>query len=281
MEVITRFAPSPTGHLHLGHAYSAWLGWQRARHDGGCFRLRLEDIDTGRCKLQFALDIIEDLHWLGLDWDGDIRVQSAHLPEYRAGLDTLEAQGLLYPCFCSRSEIARALTAPHGSEQNYPGTCRNLTAAERCDRIATGKNYALRLHSARALQAAGDSRFYDEDIGWVTVQPERLDDAILGRRDNPTSYHLCVVHDDAMQKITHITRADDLREATHIHVLLQRLLKLPTPVYAHHRLLTDDSGKRLAKRDNAATLRGMRAAGISSAAVLERLRMIDTQFGTT
>lgn len=279
MEVTTRFAPSPTGHLHLGHAFSALMGWRRARNAGGIFRLRLEDIDTGRCKPEFASGIIEDLKWLGLDWDGEIRIQSAHLPEYRTALEALDARGLLYPCFCTRSEIARALSAPHGGEHIYPGTCRNLTAAERTNQIAAGKNYAWRLHTARALEVAGDGGFYEEGTGWINARPEPLGDVVLARRDSPTSYHLCVVHDDAMQKITHVTRGQDLQQATHTHVLLQRLLNLPTPIYAHHPLLTDAAGKRLAKRDDAATLRGMREAGISSAAVLERLRSISSKTG--
>jgi glutamyl-Q tRNA(Asp) synthetase len=271
MSIVTRFAPSPTGLLHLGHAYSAWAGWNRARAAGGNFLLRLEDIDSTRCKPAYAAAILEDLAWLGLHWDGETRVQSAHLADYRAALDSLAAAGLLYPCFCTRAEIARAATAPHGAEAIYPGTCRALGLSARAQKIAAGQAYALRLDTARALRIVRNLRFYEETSGWIDAEPARLGDVVLARRDIPASYHLCVVHDDALQGITHVTRGEDLQESTHIHVLLQRLLDYPTPVYAHHRLLTDETGKRLAKRDSAATLRGMRQAGETPAAILARL----------
>jgi glutamyl-Q tRNA(Asp) synthetase len=280
MEVFTRFAPSSTGHLHLGHAYSAWLGWQRARISGGSFLLRIEDIDSSRCKPEYLNTILEDLRWLGLDWDGDIRVQSDYLPEYRAALQKLEARGVLYPCFCSRSEIARALAAPHGGEQKYPGTCRHLSDSERAARAVTGINYAIRLNVELALEAVKDFGFYEEDIGYIDGRPETLGDVVLGRRDNMASYHLCVVHDDAAQKISHVTRGRDLFDATHTHVLLQRLLGLPTPTYAHHPLITDEAGRRLAKREGAATLRDMRRSGVSAAALLGQLRVVDRQGAT-
>jgi glutamyl-Q tRNA(Asp) synthetase len=280
MEVFTRFAPSSTGHLHLGHAYSAWLGWQRARISGGSFLLRIEDIDNTRCKPEFMRSILEDLRWLGLDWDGDIMVQSDYLPEYRAALQKLEARGVLYPCFCSRSEIARALAAPHGGEQTYPGTCRHLSDDERAARAAAGINYAIRLNVELALEAVKDFGFYEEDIGYIDGRPETLGDVVLGRRDNMASYHLCVVHDDAAQKISHVTRGRDLFDATHTHVLLQRLLGLPTPTYAHHPLITDAAGRRLAKREGAATLRDMRRSGVSAAAVLGQLRVVDRESAT-
>jgi glutamyl-Q tRNA(Asp) synthetase len=280
MEVFTRFAPSSTGHLHLGHAYSAWLGWQRARISGGSFLLRIEDIDNTRCKPEFMRSILEDLRWLGLDWDGDIRVQSDYMPEYRAALQKLEARGVLYPCFCSRSEIARALAAPHGGEQTYPGTCRHLSDDERAARAAAGMNYAIRLNVELALEAVKDFGFYEEDIGYIDGRPETLGDVVLGRRDNMASYHLCVVHDDAAQKISHVTRGRDLFDATHTHVLLQRLLGLPTPTYAHHPLITDAAGRRLAKREGAATLRDMRRSGVSAAAVLGQLRVVDRESAT-
>ncbi len=278
--MFTRFAPSSTGHLHLGHAYSAWLGWQRARISGGSFLLRIEDIDRTRCKPEYMDTILEDLRWLGLDWDGDIRVQSDYLPEYRAALQKLEARGVLYPCFCSRSEIARALAAPHGGEQKYPGTCRHLSDDERAARAATGMNYAIRLNVELALEAVKDFGFYEEDIGHIDGRPETLGDVVLGRRDNMASYHLCVVHDDAAQKISHVTRGRDLFDATHTHVLLQRLLGLPTPTYAHHPVITDAAGRRLAKREGAATLRDMRRSGVSAAAVLGQLRVVDRESAT-
>ncbi len=274
MEVTTRFAPSPTGYLHLGHAYSAWAAWSRARENGGRFRLRLEDIDGERCKAAFASAILEDLQWLGLDWDGEIRVQSLHMADYRKSLQALDAQGLLYPCFCSRSEITRALSAPHNLERVYPGTCRGLSAAKRAARMAEGKNFAWRLDSGRALQEVSDFGFYEEDIGWIDGDLVGLGDVVLARRDLPASYHLCVVHDDALQNVSHVARGRDLFEATHIHVLLQRLLSLPSPIYAHHSLLTDSDGRRLSKRDHAASLRGLRQAGVSATEVLARLREI-------
>jgi glutamyl-Q tRNA(Asp) synthetase len=261
MSIVTRFAPSPTGYLHLGHAYAAWAAWNWARRAGGILRLRLEDIDGGRCRPEYAAAIPEDLAWLGLDWDGDIRTQSAHLPEYRAALDRLAGRGLLYPCFCSRAEIARAQGAPHGAEAVYPGTCRGLGDAEREDRMDV----------SRALEGGPKLRFFEDGSGWVAARPALLGDVVLARRDVPTSYHLCVVHDDAAQGITHVIRGEDLRMATHIHVLLQFLLGVATPAYRFHRLITDESGRRLAKRDQAASLRGMRAAGVSAAEIRARL----------
>ncbi len=254
----------------MGHAFSAFCGWARARAAGGRFLVRLEDIDATRCKPAFAHGILEDLAWLGLHWDGEVRVQSARLADYRAALDDLEARGLLYPCFCTRAEILRAQAAPHGAEVVYPGTCRALSVAERAARMADGAAYALRLDMARATDGVTGLRFFEEARGWVEAAPGRFGDVVLARKDTPTSYHLCVVHDDAAQGVTHVTRGEDLFEATHVQVLLQRLLGLPAPVYAHHRVLTDASGKRLAKRDKAATLRAMREAGISATDILER-----------
>jgi glutamyl-Q tRNA(Asp) synthetase len=275
MSIVTRFAPSPTGFLHCGHAYSAWVGFSRARAAGGRFLLRLEDIDSGRCRPEFAAAIPEDLSWLGLIWDGDIRVQSAHFPDYEAALETLRGQALLYPCFCTRAEIARAMGAPHGAAQKYPGICRALPPASRAMRIARGDPYALRLDVAAAVPRAGALKFFEESEGWVDAAPARLGDVVLARKDAPASYHLCVVHDDALQGVTHVTRGEDLRAATHLQVLLQALLDLPRPVYAHHRLLTDANGRRLAKRDRDLTLRDMRAAGVTAETVLERLGAMD------
>jgi glutamyl-Q tRNA(Asp) synthetase len=272
MPITTRFAPSPTGFLHLGHAFSAWNAKRRA----DIFRLRLEDIDTTRCRPEFSAAIIEDLQWLGLNWDGDIRVQSAHLAEYQAALDTLHSKNLLYPCFCTRAEIARAQSAPHGAEPVYPGTCRHISASERAGRIASGALYTLRLDMEAAAAQAGALKFFEDTAGWITATPERFGDVVLARRDIPTSYHLCVVHDDAAQNITHVIRGEDLRDATHIHVLLQALLGLPSLVYAHHALLTDATGKRLAKRDAAATLRGLRQSGVAAATLLQRFEDIKT-----
>jgi glutamyl-Q tRNA(Asp) synthetase len=272
--IVTRFAPSPTGFLHLGHAHSALFGWRLARAaPGGRFLLRLEDIDPGRCRAEFAAAILEDLAWLGLDWDGPVRVQSAHLAEYRAALDSLAARGLLYPCFCTRADIARevaaAAQAPHGPDGPlYPGTCRGLGAEERAARIARGEAYALRLDMARALAAVpGPLGCEERGEGRRRCDPARFGDVALARKDVPASYHLCVTHDDALQGVTLVTRGEDLRPATDLHRLLQALMGWPEPGYAHHRLLTDASGRRLAKRDRAATLRDLRAAGRSPAEV--------------
>lgn len=266
MRITSRFAPSPTGYLHLGHAFSAWNAWSRA----DILRLRLEDIDATRCRPEFSDAIAEDLRWLGIGWQGEVRVQSAHFAEYQAALDRLAGEDLLYPCFCSRADIARAQAAPHAHEPVYPGTCRNLSAAERDARIASGAPYALRLDTQAATTRVRGLKFFDEGPGWTEAQPERLGDAVLARREVPASYHLCVVHDDALQQISHVIRGEDLREATHLHVLLQALLSLPTPVYVHHRLLTDASGKRLAKRDGAQTLRALRAAGVAPRTLLQQ-----------
>lgn len=275
LRCVTRFAPSPTGFLHLGHAYSALAGWRRARAAGGHFLLRLEDIDPGRCRPEYAAAILEDLRWLGLDWDGPVRVQSEHLDEYRLALDALAARGLLYPCFCTRAEIARdiaaSLSAPHLAPMGpdgplYPGTCRALSEAERARRIAAGEAHALRLDMARALELAPPGLSFDEEgEGRIACHPERFGDVVLARKDAPASYHLCVTHDDALQGVTLVTRGEDLRAATDLHRLLQALMGWPEPAYAHHRLLTDASGRRLAKRDRAATLRDLRAAGVSPA----------------
>jgi glutamyl-Q tRNA(Asp) synthetase len=271
--IVTRFAPSPTGFLHLGHAHSALAGWRRARAAGGRFLLRIEDIDLGRCRPEYRDAILEDLAWLGLDWDGPVRVQSEHLPEYRAALARLDSARLLYPCFCTRANIARAvaasLSAPHGPDgPAYPGTCRAIPPAERAARIAAGEPHALRLDMARALALAPpDLSFGEEGGGRVACRPAVFGDAVLARKDSPASYHLCVTHDDAAQGVTLVTRGVDLKPATDLHRLLQALLGWPEPAYAHHPLLTDASGRRLAKRDRAATLRDLRAAGASPAEV--------------
>jgi glutamyl-Q tRNA(Asp) synthetase len=271
--LVTRFAPSPTGCLHLGHAHSALAGWRRARAAGGRFLLRLEDIDPGRCRPEYASAIEEDLAWLGLDWDAKVRVQSEHLPEYRAALDTLAARGLLYPCFCTRADIAREVAAsaaaPHGPDGPlYPGTCRHLSESERSARIAAGDAHALRLDMAHALALAPPGlSFEEEGQGRIACHPERFGDVVLARKDAPASYHLCVTHDDALQGVTLVTRGVDLKPATDLHRLLQSLMGWPEPAYAHHELLTDAPGRRLAKRDRAATLRDLRAAGRSPAEV--------------
>jgi glutamyl-Q tRNA(Asp) synthetase len=267
--LVTRFAPSPTGYLHLGHAHSALLGWRRARAAGGRFLLRLEDIDGTRCRPEYAEAVLADLAWLGLDWDGAVRRQSAHFADYRAALDRLAALDLIYPCFCTRAEIraeiARAGSAPQGPEGPlYPGTCRALGAAERARRIAAGADFALRLDVARAASRAGALDWVDEHAGTVRADPASHGDVVLARKDVPTSYHLAVTVDDALQGVTLVTRGEDLFAATHVHRLLQALLDLAVPRYHHHVLLTDASGRRYAKRDHALTIAALRAAGKSS-----------------
>lgn len=271
--IVTRFAPSPTGFLHLGHAFSAFNAWRRARQAGGRFLLRLEDIDPGRCRPEYAEAIQDDLAWLGLDWDGPVRVQSQHLADYRAVLDTLAEQGLVYPCFCTRADVVREVSAsaaaPHGPDGAplYPGTCRRLAPSERADRIAAGERFALRLDMAAAVRPGLD--FQEEGQGRIVCHPERFGDIVLSRKDAPASYHLCVTHDDALQGVTLVTRGDDLKPATDVHRLLQELMGWKAPVYAHHRLLMDAEGKRLAKRDRALTLRSLRDSGVSPRAILD------------
>jgi len=269
---VTRFAPSPTGLLHLGHAHAALFAWEAARALGGRFLVRLEDIDAARCRPDFAAAILEDLAWLGLDWDGPVRRQSAHLDEYRAALARLEAEGLLYPCFCTRkdieAEIAAAGHAPHGPDGVlYPGTCRGLTVAERQDRRQDGQPFALRLDMAEAIRRAGPLTWQDSGAGHIVAVPELFGDVVLARKDVPTSYHLAVTCDDAVQGVTLVTRGADLFAATHVHRLLQALLDLPVPRWRHHRLLTGADGRRYAKRDRSLTLAALRAAGRTPAAV--------------
>jgi glutamyl-Q tRNA(Asp) synthetase len=287
MAVVTRFAPSPTGLLHLGHVHAAAIAWRAARQANGTFLLRLEDIDPTRCRPAFADAILDDLAWLGLHHDGEVRVQSAHLDEYRQDLAALAARGLVYPCFCSRAEIAREIAgsaaAPHGPDgtPRYPGTCRALPAAMRAARLADGAAHAWRLDMRHALASAQAGRFLEQGgvpgAGWADADPAAFGDVILARRDAPASYHLCVTHDDAAQGVTLVTRAEDLRPATHLHVMLQRLMGWPTPVYAHHRLLRGPGGARLAKRDGAATVRALRDAGHCPPEVLAMAGMPDVK----
>ncbi|HTO84528.1 MAG TPA: tRNA glutamyl-Q(34) synthetase GluQRS [Methylomirabilota bacterium] len=277
--VVTRFAPSPTGYLHLGHAASALVGWQAAKAAGGRFLLRIEDIDATRCRPQFEAAIQEDLAWLGLDWEQPVRRQSEHMSDYSAGLHRLDALGVLYPCFCTRreieAEIAAAAQAPHGPDGPlYPGTCRRLTAAERADRMARGLAYALRLDAAKAADLAGPLA-WTEAGRRVPVDPLRLGDAVLARKDVPASYHLAVTVDDAQQGVTLVTRGEDLFHATHLHRLLQRLLGLAEPAYKHHILLTNAAGRRLAKRDGALALRALRQAGRTPAEVRAMASIVD------
>ena len=270
-----RFAPSPTGYLHLGHAFSAWTAWSRARLAGGRFVLRIEDIDPDRCRPAFAEAIFEDLAWLGIDWNGEVLFQSQRLEVYRGCLAALAGRGLVYPCFCSRAEIRREVAAsagaPHGPDGIlYPGTCRRLSADERAARLAAGAPHAWRLDIGRALAGAPALWFYDERASEVLARPEMFGDVVLGRRDAPASYHLCVTCDDAAQGVTHVVRGEDLLPATHVHRLLQFLFGWPVPVYAHHGLLRAADGARLSKRDGAVSLRAMREAGVKVEEIIGR-----------
>ena len=276
MPAVTRFAPSPTGWLHLGHAYAALFAHEKAA--GGRFLIRLEDIDGTRARPEYEEAIFEDLAWLGLSWEMPVRQQSDHWDDYRAALAKLEALGLLYPCFCTRreiqEEIARAGNAPQGPDGPlYPGTCRNRGLTERAERIAKGEAYALRLDVAKATRLVSQELVWsDRGHGSFTAKPDVFGDLVLARKDTPASYHLAVVVDDALQGITLVTRGEDLLEATHLHRLLQELLGLPVPEWHHHRLITDESGRRLAKRDDARSLRSLRAAGWTPERVRDTVR---------
>jgi glutamyl-Q tRNA(Asp) synthetase len=270
--IVTRFAPSPTGYLHLGHAASALAGFDAAERAGGRFLLRIEDIDRGRCRPEFEAAIYEDLSWLGLGWERPVRRQSEHMTDYAAALGQLTAMGLVYPCFCTRKDIAEAGRAPHlgraGPEGPlYPGTCRHLDSAERSARLAAGTPYALRLHSAAAASRLAPLEWEELGEGRVPADPLLFGDVVLARKDVPTSYHLAVVVDDALQGITLVTRGRDLYAATHVHRTLQALLGLAMPQYRHHALVTDSAGQRLAKRHDALAIRALRAAGITPAEV--------------
>jgi glutamyl-Q tRNA(Asp) synthetase len=274
--VVTRFAPSPTGRLHLGHAYSAILAHDLARAGGGAFLLRIEDIDPGRSRPEHVDGIIEDLAWLGLNWDGEIVHQSQRLALYGAALERLRTRGLVYPCFCTRSaiaaEIAASASAPHGPDGPlYPGTCRRLAPEERARRMAA-EPHAWRLDTARAVAAAPLLYWEDGDTE-VHAEPEAYGDVVLARKDAPVSYHLAVTVDDAAQGVTDVVRGRDLYAATDVHRLLQALLDLPTPHYRHHPLLTGPDGRRLAKRNGAPSLAELRAAGADPAAIAAALRM--------
>ena len=266
MQPVTRFAPSPTGRLHLGHAYSALTAHDYARGRDGSFLLRIEDIDPGRSRAEHVDGIIEDLLWLGLEWDGELLYQSERLPLYAGALERLKQAGLVYPCLCTRADIAASVAAPHGPDGPvYPGTCRGLTEPD------LTRPHAWRLDMAKAAALAGPLRWIN-DGEEVKASPEAFGDVVLARKDAPASYHLAVTIDDAAQGVTHIVRGRDLFAATHVHRLLQALLGLEVPEYHHHLLLTDAGGARLAKRRNAPTLAALRDGGMDPAALVEALR---------
>jgi len=267
--IVTRFAPSPSGRLHLGHAYSAAIGHARARETGGKFRLRIEDLDQTRCKPEFVNGIYDDLRWLGLDWDEPVLVQSQRTTVYQAALDNLRSQGLAYACFCTRADIALSLTAPHGdAAATYPGTCRGLP--DDPERRAT-MPHSWRLDSAKALELAGRPSWVEDDGQRFTSSIADFDDAILARKDAPASYHLSCVIDDAESGVTMVVRGADLRASTPIQRLLQQLLGLPEPSYLHHPLVVHQDGRRLAKRDLAPTLAAMRESGVDGPALARQL----------
>lgn len=276
---VTRFAPSPSGHLHLGHAYSALFAAEEADKAGGMFLLRVEDIDIGRCQPEFETAMLEDLSWLGLSWPKSPRRQSDHMDDYADALKKLEAMGLLYPCFLSRRELNDALSAPHLSPGLGPDgpaatdTHRLMPEEERARRLEAGEPHVLRLRMAKAAAMAGPLTWTDLDVGAQAATPEIFGDVVLARKDVPTSYHLAVTVDDALQGVTLVTRGEDLFQASHVHRLLQALLELPVPDYRHHPLLLDDKGRRYAKRDQALTLRSLRKAGHGPDDILRRVRL--------
>lgn len=273
---VTRFAPSPTGPLHLGHAYSALLAHDLARREDGNFLLRVEDIDAGRARPEFVDGIIADILWLGIEPDGEIVYQSERLHLYASALEGLKARGLVYPCFCTRraiaEEVAASASALHGpAGPVYPGTCRRLSANEREAR--SGEPFAWRLDLAAALGEVREPLWWnDEHAGQVEARPELFGDVVLARKDAPTSYHLAVTMDDDAQAVTDIVRGRDLFEATHVHRLLQALLGLKLPAYDHHRLIVDEAGRRLAKRTGAPTLADLRRQGMDGLELAEQLR---------
>jgi glutamyl-Q tRNA(Asp) synthetase len=286
MPPVFRFAPSPNGYLHLGHAYSALLNADLARQTGGQFLLRIEDIDPARCRSEFEAAIYQDLGWLGITWQQPVRRQSEHLSDYRAAVDRLAGLGLVYPSFESRAEIAKLVAQrrqagawprdPDGAPL-YPGTAKELSASDRARLIDQGAPYALRLDMAAAIARAGELVWTEQgegpqrERGRVAARPQAWGDVILARKETPTSYHLSVVIDDALQGVSEVVRGCDLFHATSVHVLLQHLLGLPHPLYRHHQLLVDDAGQKLAKSTGATGLRELRAAGASPAEIRRRV----------
>ena len=279
--MVTRFAPSPTGRLHVGHGWSALMAHDMARAVGGRFRLRIEDIDGTRSRSEHVAGIVADLRWLGMAWDGGIAFQSARLDAYDAALGRLQAIGLLYPCFCTRADIQASLTAPHGPEGAvYPGTCRGLGEAERARRIGEGQAHAWRIDMAKAVALAGAVTWtagafpvHLATATWTVVaHPLQHGDVVLARKDAPASYHLSCTLDDAAMGVTHVLRGADLQAVTDIHCLLQKLLDLPCPLYIHHPLLVGADGRRLAKRDGSIALADLRAQGVDPRDLADALR---------
>ena len=269
---VTRFAPSPTGFLHIGHAFSALTAYN-ARGKGGTFHLRIEDIDPVRCKDEFTDAILEDLKWLGLEWETPVRKQSEHMADYDKALKKLTLKGLLYPCFCTRSEIkteiAKSAYAPHGPDGPvYPGICRNISDEKREDRMDEGEAFVRRIDMKGAAAIAGPLGWKDTGLGMNKAQPDKFGDVVLARKDVPTSYHLAVTVDDHLQGITLVNRGADLAPSTDVHRLLQGLLGYTPPTYSHHRLIKDTTGRRLAKRDQDMSIRALRESGYTQEEVV-------------
>lgn len=276
MEIITRFAPSPTGELHLGHAYSALCGFEFAKKHNGKFVLRIEDTDMGRCRPEYSHAIFEDLKWLGIQWEEDVRFQSQHFAEYDAIIEKLKNMGVLYRCFKTRKEMEdAALSAPHGFRDGIDGIIQTnpISTAEESLRLLNNEPFAWRLSCKKAMEIIGnDLLFFNDEIhGKILVNPFANGDIIIARKDSKASYHLCAVHDDEIQNISHIIRGDDLLNATHIQIVLQKLLGYKTPKYHHHKLLLDENGKRFAKRDKAMTLKSMRENGVKPHEIWQKL----------
>lgn len=275
--MISRFAPSPTGQLHLGHAYAALFAYELAMENGGSFLLRFEDIDTTRVRNNYYLAIEQDLAWLGIHWDGTPIRQKDRLPAYADALEKLKSMQVVYPCFCTRREIQQEIEAmshaPHGPEGEpiYPGTCRLLTATQQEEKMACGQSHCWRLNAARASELCGPLVFEDKIKGFMDVNPFLLGDVVLARKDIATSYHLAVVTDDYFQGVTDVTRGEDLLSSTHVHRLLQTLLGMAAPAYHHHRLILDDAGQRLAKRNDALSLSTLRSQGKKREEILAML----------
>jgi glutamyl-Q tRNA(Asp) synthetase len=279
MPPVFRFAPSPNGELHLGHAYSALTDYEMCRAAGGRFLLRIEDIDATRCRPEYEAAIYDDLAWLGLQWETPVLRQSEHMTEYAAALSRLRAMGLVYPAFLSRAEIAASAASPawprdpDGSPL-YPGVDRDLPPAETERRIAAGAAHSFRLNMQRAIDLAGPLSWREGEAE-VRANPAAWGDVILARKETPTSYHLSVVADDAAQGVTHVVRGRDLYEATAVHVLLQRLLGLPSPTYHHHRLVTDADGRKLSKSDRDTSLGSLRVSGKTPADIRRMVGLDD------
>ena len=269
----TRFAPSPTGRLHLGHAFSAVTG----RTAGDRFLLRIEDLDAGRYRPEFADGIFEDLRWLGIKWDGDVLVQSERLAAYNAALERLRARGLVYPCFCTRADIAASLTTPHGdAATGYPGICRGLPDDPERRRIMP---HSWRLDSGKAVALVGRPGWREQDGQRFNAEAAEIGDAIVARKDAPAAYHLACVVDDAASGVDLVVRGMDLRPSTPVQRLLQQLLELPEPTYLHHPLVAHSDGRRLAKRDQAPTLTAMRAEGVDGRMLAKQLALVRLPLG--